>query len=261
VRIISNFFLILWRIWFYFLTSIPVILLSPIWLASLFVPKGYSFIFWLARNIWAPFVLFGCGFYVSKINSLKEPNRNYILVANHTSYIDVFVMFRMVNVPFVFVGKKELVKIPIFGVLYKRAVIMVDRSSSKSRYGVYGRADEVIEKGYNLCIFPEKNYLDETLLLNSFKQGAFKIALKYKMPIVPLVFLDCKRKFPWYTTHGYPGSLRVKILETVLLDKKNLSIDLLKQKVYKLIKRELELDPKKASLNAIKIWKKIKKIV
>jgi hypothetical protein len=50
-------------------------------------------------------------------------------------------------------------------------------------------------------------------------------------------------------------------LKTVLLDKKNLSIDLLKQKVYKLIKRELELDPKKASLNAIKIWKKIKKIV
>ena len=57
---------------------------------------------------------------------------------------------------------------------------MVDRSSSKSRFGVYGRADEVIEKGFNLCIFPEKNYLDETVLLNSFKQGAFKIALKYK---------------------------------------------------------------------------------
>ena len=137
---------------------------------------------------------------------------------------------------------------------------MVDRSSSKSRYGVYGRADEVIGKGFNLCIFPEKNYLDETVLLNSFKQGAFKIALKYKIPIVPLVFLDCKNKFPWYTTHGYPGSLRVKTLKTVRLEKENLTIDLLKQKVYKMIKRDLELDPEKASLNAIKIWKKIKKI-
>ena len=72
-------------------------------------------------------------------------------------------------------GKKELAKIPIFGFLYKRAVIMVDRSSSKSRYGVYGKADEVIEKGYNLCIFPEKNYLDETLLLNLFKQGRLPV--------------------------------------------------------------------------------------
>jgi 1-acyl-sn-glycerol-3-phosphate acyltransferase len=261
VRIISKAFLVIWRIWFYFLTSISVILLSPIWLFFIFIPNGYRFIFWIARNIWAPFVLYGCGFYVLKINNLKKFSGNYILVANHTSYIDVMVMFRMSSVPFVFVGKKELIKIPIFGFLYKRAVIMVDRSSSKSRFGVYERADEVIEKGYNLCIFPEKNYLDETMLLNSFKQGAFKIALKYKMPIVPLVFLDCKRKFPWYTTHGYPGSLRVKILDPVLLNKKKSTIDLLKKKVYKMIKRELELDPKKASLNAIIIWKKIKKII
>ena len=203
--------------------------------------------------IWMWFLCF-------KVNSIKEPDQNYILVANHASYIDVMVMFRMSSTPFVFVGKKELVKIPIFGFLYKRAVIMVDRSSSESRFGVYGRADEVIGKGFNLCIFPEKNYLDETVLLNSFKQGAFKIALKYKIPIVPLVFLDCKRKFPWYTTHGYPGSLRVKTLKTVRLEKENLTIDLLKQKVYKMIKRDLELDPEKASLNAIKIWKKIKKI-
>ncbi len=154
MKIISKFLLVIWRIWFYFLTSIPVILLSPIWLVSLFVPNGYSFIFWLARNLWAPFVLFGCGFYVSKVNFFKEPDQNYILVANHSSYIDVMVMFRMSSTPFVFVGKKELVKIPIFGFLYKRAVIMVDRSSSKSRFGVYERADEVIEKGFNLCIFP-----------------------------------------------------------------------------------------------------------
>jgi 1-acyl-sn-glycerol-3-phosphate acyltransferase len=145
VRIISKAFLVIWRIWFYFLTSIPVILLSPIWLFFIFIPNGYRFIFWIARNIWAPFVLYGCGFYVLKINNLKKVSGNYILVANHTSYIDVMVMFRMSSVPFVFVGKKELVKIPIFGVLYKRAVIMVDRSSAKSRFGVYGRADEVIE--------------------------------------------------------------------------------------------------------------------
>ena len=73
-----------------------------IWLVSLFVPNGYSFIFWLARNLWAPFVLFGCGFYVSKVNSIKEPDQNYILVANHASYIDVMVMFRMSSTPFCF---------------------------------------------------------------------------------------------------------------------------------------------------------------
>ena len=115
-------------------------------------------------------------------------NQQYMFVANHTSYIDPFVMLRVFKKPFVFVGKKELVKIPLFGYIYKRAAIMVDRSSSKSRYGVYGRADSVLDKGYSVCIFPEKNYFDETILLNPFKHGAFKIAVFHQFPIVPTVF-------------------------------------------------------------------------
>lgn len=260
MRIISKILLVIWRVWFCFLVSIPVILLFPFWIFFIYLPNGYDYIFWIARNIWSPFVLFGCGFWISKINSFSESSQNFVLVANHTSYIDVMVMFRMSKIPFVFVGKKELVKIPIFGYLYKRVVIMVDRSSSKSKFGVYGRVDKAIEKGYNICIFPEKSYLDETILLNPFKDGAFKISLKYKMPILPLVFLDCKRKFPWYTSHGYPGSLRVKILDMILSDKKNLTIQSLKNTVYNRINNELELDPKKAAIKAVLIWRKIKKI-
>ena len=84
-------------------------------------------------------------------------NQQYMFVANHTSYIDPFVMLRVFKKPFVFVGKKELVKIPLFGYIYKRAAIMVDRSSSKSRYGVYGRAESILDKGYSVCIFLWKN--------------------------------------------------------------------------------------------------------
>ena len=79
---------------------------------------------------------------------------------------------------FVFVGKKELVEIPIFGFIYKRAAIMVDRSDKKSRFAVYGLAKKVIHGGYSVCIFPEKDYLDEAILLNEFKQGAFKLAIE-----------------------------------------------------------------------------------
>ncbi len=108
-------------------------------------------------------------------------------------------MLRMRKTPFVFVGKKEIVKIPVFGYLYKRAAIMVDRSSAKSRFEVYERA----RKG--ICIFPEKEYTDETVLLNPFKKGAFKLAIEHQLPLFPMVFYDCKRKFPWYTTYGYGG--------------------------------------------------------
>ena len=254
--------LILWRMWFYLLSSTLVIILFPLLALLLLFPDGYRPFFWIARNLWARTVLLGTGFWMKKtFKTTVDLKKSYMLVANHSSYIDIMLMFAAAPNPFVFVGKKELVKIPFFGYLYKRAAIMVDRSSSKSRYGVYGRAKKVLQKGYSVCIFPEKEYTDETILLNPFKQGAFKIAIEHELPICPMVFLDCKRKFPWYTTHGYPGLLRVDIhptLPTAGLGEKD--IPELQQKTYNLIASELLNDGEQAAVEAIDVWKKSKKL-
>ena len=258
---LMRFLIIIWRIWFYFLSSIPVLLLFPLLAILLVSPNGYRPFFWIARNIWSRWVLLGMGFRLKKgLKTTLDTKKNYLLVANHSSYIDIMLMFASAPNPFVFVGKKELVKIPFFGYLFKNAAIMVDRSSSKSRYGVYGRAKKVLEKGYSLCIFPEKDYLDETILLNPFKQGAFRIAIDHQLPICPMVFLDCKRKFPWNTTHGYPGVLRVDIHPpepTAGLTKDD--IPELQQKIYDLIYSELQNDPLQTAVNAILVWKKVTK--
>src|SRR6056300_658172 len=249
--------LVLWRIWFYVLAATPVLLLFFPLVLMLLLPTGYRYVFWVVRNIWAPFVLLGMGFWVKKMDPFPPEGKSFMLVANHTSYIDIMVMLRMRKTPFVFVGKKELVKIPIFGYLYKRAAIMVDRSSSSSRFGVYERAEKVIQKGFSVCIFPEKEYLDESLLLNPFKKGAFKLAATHKLPILPLVFLDCKRKFPWHTTHGYPGSLRVKALQIIpvegVLSK---STEALQMELHQQIKTTLEKDHQGKAMEAIEVWKK-----
>ena len=223
----------------------------------LVLPNGYRYVFWVARNIWSPFVLFGSGFWMIKTNLFPSEERSIVIIANHSSYMDIMLMFRLWKKPFVFVGKKELARIPFFGYIYKRSAIMVDRTSSQSRYGVYQRAQNLIEKGYSICIFPEKEYIDETILLNPFKKGAFKLALEHELPILPLVFLDCRRKFPWYTTHGYPGSLRVKALNIIQVkDIKNKKTETLQKESHKLIKNALEKDPKKMALQAIEMWKK-----
>ncbi len=251
--------LVFWRIWFYFLASAPIIILFPILVFILFLPNFYKYIFWVARNIWAPFILYGMGFRLEiRYKGEIDKKRQYLFVANHTSYIDPFIMLRVVKEPFVFVGKKELVKIPLFGYIYKRAAIMVDRSSSKSRYGVYGRADKVLDRGYSVCIFPEKDYLDETILLNPFKHGAFKIGIFNQFPIIPMVFFDCKRKQPWYTTHGYPGKLRINVYPSVStkgMDEADIAR--LQNKIYNLIDFELRNDPEKSALKAIDTWKRI----
>ena len=253
-----KFLLVLWRVWFYFISSILVVLMFPLLALLLIFPNGYRPFFWIARNVWSRLVLLGMGFRMKKVfKTSLDPKKSYLLVANHSSYIDIMLMFAAAPNPFVFVGKKELVKIPFFGYLYKRAAIMVDRSSSKSRYGVYGRARKVLDKGYSVCIFPEKDYVDESILLNPFKKGAFRIAVEHQLPICPMVFLDCKRKFPWYTTHGYPGLLRVDIhppLPTAGLMEND--IPELQQKTYNLIHSELVNDPQQKAMEAIEVWKK-----
>lgn len=248
----------LWRMWFYLLAGIPVPFLFPFLAIALIFPKGYSFVFWVARNIWAPIILGGSGFY-TKIRYTKPlpKGTSYVLVANHTSYIDPFVMLRVSKNPFVFVGKKELVKIPIFGYLYKRAAIMVNRSDKKSRWEVYGRAEKKLALGYSICIFPEVSYEDDTVFLNPFKRGAFKIAIDHQLPVVPMVFYDCKRKHPWYPNFGYPGELRVQTFEEMYPPKSMDDIEVFQEEVRDVVEKGLQADPKRRQYDAVEIEKSI----
>jgi 1-acyl-sn-glycerol-3-phosphate acyltransferase len=113
--------------------------------------------------------------------------------------------------PFVFVGKKELVKIPLFGFFYKRVCIMVDREDSKSRTGVYRRAQRRLGQGLSICIFPEGGVPVEDVVLDEFKDGAFKMAIAHGIPVVPMTFYDNKKRFSFTFFSGGPGMIRVKV--------------------------------------------------
>lgn len=261
LKIFQKIALLLWRAWFYILAAIPVITLFPLLLLIASHKKGYPTLFWIARNIWSPFILFGMGFYIKKKFAKPLPHgTSYMLVANHSSYLDPFVMFRVSKNPFVFVGKKEYIKVPLFGSIYKRAAILVDRSSSKSRWGVYERANKVIESGTSVCIFPEVNYVDDTILLNPFKRGAFKLAIDHQIPIVPMTFLDCKRKFPWRPDFGFPGELRVETFPEISPVKSMDDLEELQEKTRDIILAGLNSDKKQRSKKAVAIeMAKIKK--
>lgn len=135
-----------------------------------------------------------------------------MLVANHTSMTDIMLMLVAVKNPFVFVGKKELVKIPLFGYFYKRTCILVDRGNQKSRKEVFERAQRRLNNGTSICIFPEGGVPDDhSIVLDTFKDGAFRLAIDHQIPIVPLVFYDNKKRFPYIFTEGSPGKMRVKM--------------------------------------------------
>ena len=211
-----------YRIWFYILIAIPILIMLPILFISILKESWYPFFFKLAR-IWSKFILIGMGFrWKIDREQVLEKDHSYMFIANHTSMADIMLMLVSVKNPFVFVGKKELAKIPLFGFFYKRTCILVDRSSAKSRQAVFLRAQKRLKSGLSICIFPEGGVPEEAVLLDDFKDGAFRLAINHKTPIVPLTFADNKKRFSYTFFSGSPGKMRVKAHK--FLPTKNLTI-------------------------------------
>jgi 1-acyl-sn-glycerol-3-phosphate acyltransferase len=183
----------------------------PILLISILKETWYPYFFMLAR-FWAKIILIGMGFRWN-IDSEQTPehDKSYMFIANHTSMADIMLMLVSVKNPFVFVGKKELTKIPLFGFFYKRTCILVDRSSAKSRQAVFLRAQKLLKKGVSICIFPEGGVPEEHIELDGFKDGAFRLAINHHIPIVPITFGDNKKRLSYTFFSGGPGKMRVKI--------------------------------------------------
>ncbi|MFK8272110.1 lysophospholipid acyltransferase family protein [Capnocytophaga canimorsus] len=201
-----------WRIWFYLLTGLLIVLLIPFLLILISNPLWYGKFYWVVRNFWAKPILLGMGLFPKIQQEMPfKSGQSYMLVANHVSMIDIMLMMYCSTQPFVFVGKKELSKLPVFGYFYKRVAILVDRSDAKSRKQVYDHAKKRLELGLSICIFPEGGIPEEFVILDQFKDGAFRLAIEHQIPIVPVTFLDNKKRFPWRLTAGAPGRLRVHI--------------------------------------------------
>jgi 1-acyl-sn-glycerol-3-phosphate acyltransferase len=103
-----------------------------------------------------------------------------------------------------------------------------------------------LSNGLDVCIFPEGLVPDdESIVLSEFKNGAFRLAIEHQIPIVPMTFYDCKKRFSYTFFSGKPGKLRVKVhsfLSTEGLTLKD--CDALKKQTYNLIYNELVNDLK-----------------
>jgi 1-acyl-sn-glycerol-3-phosphate acyltransferase len=212
MKALQYIFWALWRIWFYIILAVPIIVLSPFLILTLSWDRTYPLFFKIAR-FWGRFILFGMGFYyrVEREQELQK-GKSYMLVANHTSMTDIMLMLAITKNPFVFVGKAELARIPIFGFFYRRSSILVDRNSSRSRFEVFEQAQKRLKLGLSVCIFPEGGVPeDESILLDEFKDGAFRLAIDHQIPIVPITFADNKKRFSFTFFSGSPGIMRAKV--------------------------------------------------
>lgn len=212
MRYIKIPFIIVWRVWFYLLVLVPILLLFPALLATTTKEHHFKYAYRIAR-FWSKVILFGMGF-IPKIKTMQKLKKgtSYMLTANHTSMIDIMMMLYISKSPFVFIGKKELSKLPVFGFFYKRMCILVDRKSPASRRDAFLEAQRRLSRGTSICIFPEGGVPDDiNIKLDRFKDGAFRLAIEHQIPIVPISFLDNKKRFRYQFLTGSPGVLRAVI--------------------------------------------------
>lgn len=245
MKFIKAPFRFLYRVWFYVLVAVPIFIMFPLLIISICKEKWYPFFFKLAR-IWAKFILFGMCFRVSVEKEQEfEKNKSYMLIANHTSMTDIMLMLYIVkDNPFVFVGKKELAMIPVFGFFYKRTCILVDRSNSKSRFEVFDQAQKRLSKGLSICIFPEGGIPnDKSLIIDNFKDGAFRLAIDHQIPIVPMSFYDNKKRLSYDFFSESPGKMRAKVHKFIPTQGKTQNDKkALKEQCYQIIYNELSKD-------------------
>ena len=133
--VVRNVGHVLYRVWFYILVTLPILLFFPLLLLFTISEKTYHQFFWLARNFWAVPILYGMGCF-PKIERQQrmEKGKSYMLVANHTSMLDIMLMLIVSRNPFVFVGKKELVSIPKIIINIKEYGILIIENFEKNKF-------------------------------------------------------------------------------------------------------------------------------
>jgi 1-acyl-sn-glycerol-3-phosphate acyltransferase len=160
---------------FFFLLLIPIIFPRKFRLVG-------KFNRWWAKSM---FVLIGIPFKVAYKEELN-PRRQYIFCPNHCSYMDIATV-ALNRHDTVFVGKNDLENIPIFGFMYRKLHITVDRAKLKSRYITLVKSLKAIDQGKSLVIFPEGGIVTKyPPVMGEFKDGAFRAAIEKQIPIVPV---------------------------------------------------------------------------
>lgn len=163
-----------------------------------------------------------------------EKGKNYVVVCNHNSLMDV-----PITTPFVpgankTIGKKSFAKTPIFGWVYIRGTVLVDRNSEESRRQSFAEMKQALHEGLHMVIYAEGTRNRTNDPLKSFHNGAFKLAVEAQKDIIPTVIFNTRKVLPANKTfYLWPHKLEMHFLPSI--NTQNISSRELKEKVFKIM--------------------------
>lgn len=176
-----------------------------------------------------------------EVRAKIDKKKAYVYCPNHTSLLDIPTIGMSAKQFIVFVGKNSLSKIPIFGYMFNRLHIPIDRKSLRDSYKAFERAKEAILKGKSVLLYPEggiRTHNPPNMV--PFKDGAFRVAIETKTPIIPVTIVN-----NWKILFSYKFFLTwspVKVVYHEAIPTEHLTledVDQLKQQVFDTINNEL----------------------
>ncbi len=217
-------------------------LYSPLMLLPLlFKKEGNRFSFW-GFHLWAQsFRLFtGIWYDVKGLENINS-RESYIIIPNHTSFLDICLLPLITKGAFKPLSKKEVGRIPVFGWLARVITVMVDRSNASSRRNSVVKMRRALAGGTSIMIFPEGTVNKTTNLLNPFYDGAFRIALETGAPLVPVAIAGANRLMGAKSLLMRPGTIRVQVMPPVRVDGLSTSdVPVLKAQVHSAMESKLQ---------------------
>jgi 1-acyl-sn-glycerol-3-phosphate acyltransferase len=172
----------------------------------------------------------------------------YIFMSNHQGTYDIFALLGHLPFQFRWLAKKELFSIPFFGwVIAAAGYISIDREGTRKTVEAMNEAARKIREGVSVVIFPEGSRSPDGSI-QPFKKGGFTLAIKSKVPIIPISITGSREIMPKGKLTVSSGEIRIRIdhpIETQnysLKDRKSLM-----EKVNKTISKNFKLISRKLS--------------
>lgn len=194
------------------------------------------------NKVWGITFFVGIGLIFKKIGRVQS-KAPVIYCANHTSYLDIPLLFLTIPGFFMIIGKAELAKVPLFGFVFKRVYITVNRKNAKNAYDSFKKCGEAIDRGVSVVFYPEGTIPNhDAPKMGRFKDGSFKLAIEKKVPLIPVTM-----PYNWIIFPDYGSRLvTIKRPTTIIhdaIETKNMQvsdIDGLKERTYQIIQAEIE---------------------
>lgn len=223
-----------WALLIFITTLLPISLI--IWILGILKEPIRTEKFRLVSKFWMRlfFLLTGCSLKVMGKKKFKKGER-YIITCNHNSLMDVPVSTPFIPGPNKTIAKAEMAKIPLFGLIYKRGSVLVNRNDKNSRKDSFRKMKNVLKTGMHMCIYPEGTRNKTNLPLKEFHDGAFKLAVETGNPILPALIFNTKKILPpGKAFYFWPAKMEIHFLEPVYV-KEGETYEVLKENIYNLM--------------------------